>query len=302
MSNIQNVYEQIDTNKRKSWFLILGFTLFILAFGYFFTYLYNYNWGYLIFALVFSTGSSFTSYFYSDKIALTISHAQPAPKTKFSRLHSIVENISRVANIPKPKVYVIPSDAMNAFATGRDPKHATVTVTQGLLDNLNRTELEGVIAHEISHIANYDTRLMTLVAVLVGSIALIMDWSFRFGMGRGSRNDNKQKSSILMIIGILLIILAPLVANIIKLAISRRREFYADAQGVKFTRQPSGLIEALKKISQSKKPLETASPATAHMYISNPLKGRREGQWLAKLFSTHPPVKDRILALQGKKV
>lgn len=298
MDNFKNIYEQVDANKRKSFFLILGFVLFITLFGYFFSYVYGNDSGYLIFALLFSSGSSFVSYYYSDKIALSMSHAKEVDSTEYPTYISAVENISKVASIPMPKTYVIPSAAMNAFATGRDPQNAAVAVTQGLLESLNRTELEGVVAHEISHIKNYDTRLMTLVAVLVGSIAIVMDWSFRLGFGRRSRDDDNRGNPILMIIGLLVIILAPLIANIIKLAISRRREFYADAQGVKYTRQPSGLINALIKISHSS-PLEFASPATAHMYISNPLKGRG-GQWFTKLFSTHPPVEERIAALQGQ--
>lgn len=298
MQNIQNVYEQIDSNKRKSLVLILGFIIFISAFGYFFSYLYDYNWGYLAIAVAFSLGSSVTSFYYSDKIALTLSKATLANKKKYPVYTSAVENISRVAGIPRPRMYIIPSRALNAFATGRDPEHAAIALTQGLLDNLSRTELEGVVAHELSHIRNYDTRLMTLVAVMVGSIAIIMNWTFRFNMGgRRSRNSGKA-GGLMMVLGLIMIILAPIVANIIKFAISRRREFFADAQATKFTRQPSGLIGALQKISKSQ-PMNIANPATAHMYIDNPLKKRKSGKWLAKMFSTHPPVSERITALQG---
>lgn len=298
MSEFKNIYEQIDSNKRKSIFLIIGFILFFVVFGYFFSAYYSNDPSFLIFALLFSSITSIVSFYNSDKIALTFSGAVPADPRVHSTYLSILENISRVADIPTPSAHIIPSRALNAFATGRDPDHAAVAVTQGLLDSLDRTELEGVIAHEIAHIKNFDTRLMTLVSILVGSIAIIIDWSFRWGIGRRS-DDNRSSNPALLIIGLLLIILAPLIANLIKFAISRRREFFADAQGVKFTRQPSGLIRALEKISSSSVNLDKATPATAHMYISNPFKGKSASQWIHKIFSTHPPVEDRIRALEG---
>lgn len=298
MNNFKNVYEQIDSNKRKSLFLVIGFIAFFALFGYFFSYFYSNDPSYLIFALLFSGTTSVVSYYNSDRIALALSGAVPADRSSHPHFLSALENISRVADIPMPRAFIIPSPAMNAFATGRDPEHAAVAVTEGLLRSLDRTELEGVVAHEIAHIKNYDTRLMTLVAILVGSIAIIIDWSFRWGMG-SRRRDDRGGNPILLIIGLVMIILAPLIANLIRFAISRRREFFADAQGVKFTRQPSGLIRALEKISRSGTPLSQASTATAHMYISNPLRGTGQANWFTKLFSTHPPVEERIRALQG---
>lgn len=297
-----NLYEQIDSNKRRSWLIIALFIIFISALGYALSYLYGYDWSFLIGAAIFSSGGSVVSYFYSDRIAISIAGATPAAKTTHKQYLSVVDNLSRVARIPKPAAYVIPSGALNAFATGRDPEHAAIAVTQGLLDQLTRTELEGVIAHEMSHIKNFDTRLMTLVAILVGSITIILNWVWRMNTyGGGSRKSSGEKANpIFMIAGILLIILAPIIAKLIQLAISRRREFYADASAILFTRQPSGLIGALKKIDQVKIPLNQATPATAPLYISNPVHDGKTEQWLGKLFSTHPPVKERIHALEGK--
>jgi heat shock protein HtpX len=300
-----NVYEQIDSNKRRSWVIILLFIGFVTAFGYFFSYLYNYDWTFLVFALVISGVGSFISYFKSDSIALSMAHAVPVDHRSQPIYTSIVENLSHVAGIPTPRTYVIPSAALNAFATGRDPEHGAIAVTQGLLDKLTRTELEGVVGHELSHIRNFDTRLMTIVAILVGSIAMVMNWSWRmslFGGGRRrSNNDNGNSNAIVMIIGVVLIILAPVVAQLIQLAISRRREFYADASSALLTRQPSGLIGALKKIEASEDvQLETANTATAHMYIDDPLTQESHGSWLTKLFSTHPPIEERIKALEGQ--
>jgi len=300
---MQNLYEQIDSNKRRSWWIIGLFITFITAFGYAISYLYGYDWTFLVGAAAFSSIGSLVSYFYSDKITLRIAQTIPANRTAHKQYISVVENLSRVARIPTPSIHVIPSPALNAFATGRDPEHAAIAVTQGLLDNLTRTELEGVVAHELSHIKNFDTRLMTLVAILVGSITIILNWVWRMNMyGGGRRRSNNDKQNpVVMIAGVLLIILAPIVAKLIQLAISRRREFYADASAILFTRQPSGLISALKKIDRVKIPLNQATPATAPLYISNPVHNGTTEKWLGKLFSTHPPIADRIKALQGKK-
>lgn len=300
---MQNVYEQVDANKRKSFLLMLLFSVVIIAIGWAITVVYNYDSSYLIFALLLSGGSSLTSFYFSDKIVLALTGAKELDPRQFPRYASAVENMARVAGVPQPKAYVIDSLALNAFATGRDPKHAAVAVTRGLLEKLDRTELEGVLAHEISHIKNFDTRLMTIVAVLVGSIAILLDWSWRLrwlGGGRRDNNRNSGGSAIFLIIGLVLIILAPIIANLIKFAISRRREYLADASGVKLTRQPSGLISALNKISSSSVPLETASSATAHLFISNPLKNRQDiSRSLSNLFSTHPPIEERIRALEA---
>jgi heat shock protein HtpX len=301
---MQNIYEQIDANKRRSFFVIFFFVLFVTAFGYFFSYLYNYDWTFLLFSLGISGIGSFVSYYNSDKIALSLSGALPVDRRTHSAYLSAVENLSRVARIPTPKAYVIPSPALNAFATGRDPEHAAIAVTQGLLDRLSRTELEGVIAHELSHIKNFDTRLMTIVAILVGSIAMILNWGYRMSMFGGRSRDSREGggNAILMIVGILFIILAPIIAKLIQLAISRRREYFADASGVMLTRQPSGLIGALKKIALYEDiQLESANPATAHMFLDDPVTKETHGKSIAKLFSTHPPIADRIAALEGRR-
>jgi len=300
-----NIYEQIDRNKRRSFLIVALFVVFISAFGYFFSYLYGYDWSFLLFALIFSSGGALISYYYSDSIALTLAHAVPVKRGQQPVYLAAVENLSRVARIPTPKAYLIPSHALNAFATGRDPNHAAIVVTAGLLTKLNRTELEGVIAHELSHIKNYDTRLMTIVAILVGSVATLLNWGWRmsaFGGGERDREREGRSSAVLMVLGIIFLILAPLVAKLIQLAISRRREFYADASGVMLTRQPSGLISALKKIAASEDiQLETANPATAHMYIDDPVTKETHSQSIAKMFSTHPPIAERIAALEGSK-
>lgn len=297
-----NVYEQIDQNKRRSFWVITLFITFVTAFGYFFTYLYNYDYSFLIFALLISGVGSFVSYYNSDKIALSLAHAKPVTHKTHPQYVSAVENLASVARIPKPKAYLIDSPALNAFATGRDPQHGAIAVTQGLLDTLTRTELEGVIAHELSHIKNFDTRLMTIVAILVGSIAMVLDWSWRISWHRGGERDNDNKgNAIVMLIGVIFIILAPIIAQLIQLAISRRREFYADASAAHLTRQPSGLIGALKKIMANENiKLETANTATAHLYIDDPVTVESHGSWLTRLFSTHPPISERIRALEGR--
>jgi len=296
-----NVYEQIDQNKRRSFWVITLFIAFVTTFGYFFTYLYNYDYSFLIFALLISGVGSFVSYYNSDKIALSLAHAKPVTHKTHPQYLNAVENLASVARIPKPKAYLIDSPALNAFATGRDPAHGAIAVTQGLLDTLTRTELEGVIAHELSHIKNFDTRLMTIVAILVGSIAMVLDWSWRISWHRGGERDNDNKgNAIVMLIGVIFIILAPIIAQLIQLAISRRREFYADASAAHLTRQPSGLIGALKKIMANENiKLETANTATAHLYIDDPVTVESHGSWLTRLFSTHPPIADRIKALEG---
>ena len=298
-----NVYEQIDANKRRSFWVIALFVAFITAFGYFFSYIYGYDWTFLILALVISAVGSWISYYNSDSIALSLSGAHPVTHKAHPAYTNIVENLSRVARIPTPKTYLIDSPALNAFATGRDPQHGAICLTQGLLDTMTRTEIEGVVAHELSHIRNFDTRLMTIVAILVGSIAMVLNWSWRLSWhrGSGSRDSNREGNAIIMVIGIIFIILAPVIASLIQLAISRRREFYADASAAHLTRQPSGLIGALKKIAAHQDiVLESANTATAHLYIDDPMTVESHGSWLTKLFSTHPPIVERIKALEGK--
>lgn len=276
------------------------FLLVIMALGFFVSQIYNAP-GILVVAVVFSLGSALISYFYSDKITLAMSGAEQIDLQKQPQLYRIVENLCIAAGLPMPRVYVINDTAINAFATGRNPKNAVVCVTTGALQRLNQTELEGVLGHELSHIGNYDIRFMTLVVVLVGIITLLADWMLRFSFFGGSDdNDNRGSNPIFLIAGIVLMIISPIIAMLIQLAVSRKREFLADASGALLTRYPEGLASALEKIAADKEPLEAANKATAHLYIANPLKdheGDSQG-WLASLFNTHPPVEERIKRLR----
>jgi len=284
-----NIYEQISSNRRRSAVIILFFIIFIILAAYSISYAFDIQ-GLLPFALIFSIASSLISFFAGDKIVLSLNKAIPATREKYFDFYTVTENLSMVAKIPPPKIYIIESGSMNAFASGRDPQHAVICATTGLLQKLNRTELEGVIAHELSHIKNLDIRLMTIVSILIGTLSILINMSWHI---RSSDNDNKN-NNILTIIGFILIIFAPIIAQLIQLAISRRREYFADANSVMLTRQPSGLISALQKISSDPNPLESASTATASLYISNPFKRDK----LASMFSTHPPIEDRIKALE----
>lgn len=303
---MSTLYTHKDSNIRKTWLLVLLFVFFIIGIGYVFSYAYN-DSSILILAVLVSIFSSFFSYWYSDKIVLLMSKARLVTREQGKELYNIVENLCITAGLPVPKIYIIDDTAPNAFATGRNPQHAVVAVTTGILQKLDRAELEGVIAHELSHIGNRDILLSTIVAVLVGSVVLISDWFLRWTWwGGGRRNRDSEGGSgqiqmVIFLIAIVLAILAPLVATIIQLAISRKREFLADASGALLTRYPEGLASALKKISADQEPLEVANKATAHLYIVNPLKGKSAKNWLAKLFTTHPPVEERIKALRGQK-
>jgi heat shock protein HtpX len=304
-----NVYEAQSANKTKSAIIVIVFFLFVALAVYVLSQAFGYYMGYepgglgiVGFALIISGLMSFGSYWFSDKIVLTISGARPADRKKDFNFYTVAENLAIGAGLPKPKLYVINDSAPNAFATGRDPKHAVVCATTGLLDKLNRTELEGVIAHELSHIKNYDTRLQSVVAVMVGLIALMGDWFLRMRWtGKRNNKDNGNLGAVIMILGIIFAILSPIIAKLIQLAISRRREFMADTGSVKITRQPSGLISALKKISADNEPLEAANKATAHLYIINPFKSNIKGQrnWFSNLFNTHPPINERIKTLKS---
>lgn len=246
---------------------------------------------------------SFASYYYSDQMILGMSNAKQIKKSDNPELFRIVENLCIGAGIPMPKIYIIDDSAPNAFATGRDPNHSVVCVTTGILDKLDKVELEGVIAHELSHVQNYDIRLMSIVVILVGLVALLADFFMRslwFGGGRRSRDDRGGNAQgIFLLIGIVLAILSPLIATLIQLAVSRKREFLADASGALLTRYPEGLASALEKISKDKEPLEVANNATAHLYIINPFKDKISGSWFANLFNTHPPIEERIKILRS---
>lgn len=293
------MYNQIESNKRKTTLLILLFLVFIIGIAWFADVYLGYGYSMVTGAIMFSGVMTLVSYFAGDKIALMSTGAKEIKAEDNPYVWRMVENLSITAGMPMPRVHIIQSPALNAFATGRDPKHASIAVTTGIIEALENEELEGVIAHELSHIQNYDIRIMTIVVVLVGAIAILSDMFFRARLLGGSGdNDNRssgQLGSILAIFGIILIVLSPIIAEIIKLAISRKREYLADASGALLTRYPEGLARALEKISTSAVPLQTASAATAHLFISNPLKGKT----LSGLFSTHPPIEDRIKRLRG---
>lgn len=241
------------------------------------------------------------SYYSAGKLTLSISHAKEIKKSDNPTLYRTVENLCIASGLPTPKMYIIDDTALNAFATGRDPNHAAVAITQGLLDKLEKVELEGVMAHELSHIKNYDIRLQSITVALIGLIALLSDIFLRSIMygGRSRNRSNNKGGGIFIIIGIVLAILSPIIAKLMHLAISREREYLADASGAMITRYPEGLVRALEKISADREPLEVANKATAHLYISNPLKNEKGMKWMNSLFSTHPPMEDRIARLRG---
>ncbi|MDH7492910.1 MAG: zinc metalloprotease HtpX [Candidatus Saccharicenans sp.] len=294
------MYEQITSNKIKSALLVLFFVAFIFLLVWVFEEITGWGKGGFILALLVSLAMAVSGYFYSDKIVLAISRARPVTREEFPFLYHTVEGLAIAAGLPTPRCYVIEDTAPNAFATGRNPRKAVICVTTGLLQKMNRLELEGVIAHEMSHIKNYDVLLQTVAVVMVGIVALLSDWLLRslwWGGGRRrSRDRGGNAASILLLVGIVLAILSPLVAQLMQLAISRRREFLADASGAMLTRYPAGLASALRKIAADPEPLEAANKATAHLYIVNPLKNI--GGKVNKLFSTHPPIEERIAALE----
>ncbi len=286
------MYTEITANKRKTWILIAVFVAFILGLGFVLQQWRGYGPESLLMAGAISLAMTLFSYYAGDKVALSSAGAQRISKEDSPYLYRIVENLTITAGMPIPKVHIINSPALNAFATGRDPQHASIAVTTGLINALENEELEGVIAHELSHIKNYDIRVMTIVIVLVGLISLIADWSLRLGGGR--RSDDNNRGNLVAIIGIVLLLLSPLIAELIKLAVSRKREYLADASGSLLTRYPEGLARALEKIQASTTPLAGANTATAHLFISNPFKGRS----ISNLFSTHPPIAERIKRLR----
>ncbi|MFH0854190.1 MAG: M48 family metallopeptidase [bacterium] len=292
------MYAQINSNKKKSFFLIAIFIAVVIGLGWFFGELMGYGYEGLIIALLISWAMALFGYYKGDKVALWSAGAKELEKNTNLYVWRIVENLSITAGLPMPKIFIIPDSALNAFATGRDPKNASLALTTGIIEALEKPELEGVIAHELSHIKNYDIRLMTLVIVLAGTLALLADFFLRsqfWGFGRRRDKDDGGLGAILLIAGIILAILAPLASQLIQLAISRKREFLADASGALLTRYPEGLASALEKISAHSN-INRASAATAHLYIANPFSGNKK--FLNKLFSTHPPIEERISALQ----
>jgi heat shock protein HtpX len=294
------MYEQIASNKRRSFLLIAFFIAIIFILAWAFERLTGMGEGGLVFAAVIAGVSAIAGYYASDKIALAVSHARPVTREEYPYLYNVVEGLTLAAGLPAPRCYVIDDTAPNAFATGRDPQHSVICVTTGLLQKLNRLELEGVISHEMAHIKNYDIRLQTLAVVMVGIIALLGDWILRSvwwgGRSRKIGNDKSGVGAIFLVVGLLLAAFGPLIAQLLRLAVSRRREFLADASGAMMTRYPAGLASALRKISADPEPLEAANKATAHMYIVSPLKNLKGS--VNRLFSTHPPIEERIAALE----
>jgi len=297
LSNSMTLYTQQENNIRKTWLLLISFMLLIVAIGYVFSQAYH-NSGILYVAIIFSLLFNFIGYWYSDKVALATARAVPVrSREENPYLWNMVENLAITAGLPMPRVYILPESQINAFATGRNPQNAAIAVTQGALDRLENEELEGVLAHEMSHIGNRDILVMTVAVVLAGAVAMASDMFLRASFFGGRRDDRENSGSgLLQIVGILLILLAPLFATMMQMAISRKREFLADATGALLTRYPEGLARALEKIGNDRQPLSSASDATAHLYISNPFKGKLGG--LHKLFMTHPPLEERIKALR----
>ncbi|MDQ3915908.1 MAG: M48 family metalloprotease [Actinomycetota bacterium] len=300
------MYDRIAGNIRKSWMLVAVFFLLIGGLGYLFGYLTGFGmWG-LGIAIAFSIAMTWGSYFASDKVALAMSRAVPADETQFAQLHNVVEGLSLAAGIPKPRVYLVEDMAPNAFATGRNPEHAAIALTTGLVLKMKRDELEGVVAHELAHVKNRDTLVMTLAVTLVGVVVLLADWMMRaLWWGAG---ESKKLLAPLAVVGILLMVTAPVFAQLLQFAISRQREFLADADAVFLTRYPDGLIGALEKLRDDTTVVRSGSKATAHLWIEDPnarhaqeggSRVGKSGAWLNRLFDTHPPLDQRIAALRA---
>ncbi len=295
-----NLYTHQSENVAKTWIIMAVFLGLVMGIGFAISYYYN-SPTILYVAVVFALGINIWSYWNSDKIAISMSGAVSADPGQFQELHNVVENLAITAGLPKPRVYIINDPQPNAFATGRNKEHAAVAVTSGLLNMMNRTELEGVLAHELSHVGNRDILVSTIAVVLVGFATIAADIFLRstmFGFGRD--RDREGGNPMIMVLAVVFIVLAPILATLLQLAISRRREYLADASGALLTRYPEGLANALRKIGSYDAPMAKASNATAHLFISNPFGAHARTNALAKLFSTHPPIEDRIQALVGE--
>ncbi len=296
------LYTQADSNIRKTWILIILFLILIITLSWFFSYLLG-EQTILLIGVFFSIVMSFSSYWFSDKLILSMARAKLIEKKDNPELYRTVENLCITAGLPLPKIYILNEAQPNAFATGRDSEHAVIAVTKGLLEKLDRNELEGVIAHELAHIGNKDMLLGSVIVILAGIIALTSRQFLRISSWGGRSSDNrKSRPAFLFVFGILAAILAPIVATLIRLAISRKREFLADATGALLTRYPEGLASALEKISNDSSVLKVADTSTSHLYISNPFKGKESKSWFTKLFMTHPPPEERIKALRGIQI
>lgn len=299
-----NLYDERASNIRRTWVLVVGFFVVVIAIGYTISWYYG-NPAILYLAVIIAVATNFYAYWASDKLVLSLNRARPASREEFFDFYTVTENLAITAGLPKPKLYVIDDPAPNAFATGRDENHAVVCATTGLLGAMTRPELEGVIAHELSHVKNRDMLLMTVAVVLAGFVALVANIFLRISFwGGGRRDDRGGGNALLMILAVVGIILAPLAAKLIELAISRRREYLADASGALLTRYPEGLASALEKIGAYSAPMKSANLATAHLFIGDPF-GPKSGDssgWIERLFSTHPPIPDRIKALLNPQV
>ncbi len=294
-----SLYTQQGKNVFRTWMLMGTFLALVIAVGFVMSQYYG-NPGILYIAVAFSLVMNVSAYWFSDKVAIASAGAKPADEKEYLELHRIVENLAITAGLQKPRVYIINDAAPNAFASGRDAKHAVIAVTTGLLATLDRSELEGVLAHELSHVGNRDILVMTVAVVLVGFISILADMFLRMSLFGGNSRENK--NPVMAIAAIVAIIIAPIAAQLIQLAISRRREFLADASGALLTRYPDALASALQKIAAYPAPMQRASNATAHLFISNPFGAQKAGALVAKLFSTHPPMQERVAALQGMRI
>lgn len=294
------IYTHASANIRKTWLLLSLFFVFIIGLFWLYSVAYQ-NPVILWVGVLFSLVMNIASYWFSDKLVIAMSRAKPVAPGDNPELYRVVENLAIAAGLPTPKLYIIDDPAPNAFATGRDPKHAVVAVTRGLLERLDRTELEGVIAHELSHIGNRDMLISTVVVVLAGIVAILSDMFLRMSYFGSSRNRSSRAGGIIMLVAAIGALLAPIAATLIRLAVSRRREFLADASGALLTRYPEGLASALAKIAADRRPLQAAHTATAHLFFENPFKADvatgSSTPWLVKIFMTHPPIGDRIRAL-----
>jgi heat shock protein HtpX len=294
-------YDEREKNIRRTYFYLTGFFLFIIGIGWALSYFFESSLILLI-AVIISIAMSFTSYWYSDKIVISLSKAKQVKKDDYPELYRIAENLSIAKGLPMPRLFVVDDPQPNAFATGRNPEHGVVAVTTGLLEKLERRELEGVVAHEMAHIENYDILISSVVVVLVGVVVLVADIFFRMAFFGGMRDREGKGGVVILVIAVFFMILAPILAQIMKFAISRKREYLADTTAVLTTRYPEGLASALEKISRDPNQLKTASDSTAHMYISSPFRGKEKKSWFRKLFMTHPPTEERIAKIRGVDV
>lgn len=300
------LYRNKTLNLFKTWLIFSGFLGFVIAIGFFFSQTYG-DPAILYFAVIFSVGTALFSYWFSDKMVLMMVNAKPVSKESAPELYQIIERLARNAELPLPKIYIVEEAAPNAFATGRNPKHAVVAVTTGILQKLNKEELEGVLAHELSHVANRDMLVGTVAVILVGFISIASDFFLRSmlwrGMGgRGSERDRGGANIVFLVIGVILAILAPMVATLMRLAISRKRELLADSSGALLTRKPENLASALIKISKDPTPMLRANNANSHLWFDDPFDNKPRTPFLHRLFLTHPPVAERVQSLRGLKV